>query len=76
MDLTKSKNGSTKGSASSYIISFLSRQSRTKANLVSPEPINHDLDTNQGILLVLSLDQFDHQTHHARFKRLEWVGVR
>jgi hypothetical protein len=43
---------------------------------VSPEPINHDLDTNQGILLVLSLDQFDHQTHHARFEWLEWVGVR
>jgi len=75
IDLTKSKNGSTNGSASSYTISLL-HTAKGVTDLMSPKPINHDFDTNQCILLILGLDQFDHQTHYARFEWLEWIGVR
>jgi len=76
IDLTKSKNGSTKGSASSYMVSYPSASGRRKrAHLVGPKSINHDLDTDQSILLILSLDQFNHQTHHASLEWFERVGM-
>jgi hypothetical protein len=75
IDLTKSKNGSTNGSASSYSISLFT-SARMVTDLMSPKPINHDFDTNQCILLILGLDQFDHQTHDASFEWLEWIGMR
>lgn len=39
------------------------------------EAINHDLDTDQCILLVLRLHQLDHQVHNGSLVSLEWFGV-
>jgi len=75
IDLTKSKNGSTNGSASSYSISLFT-SAKMATDLMSPEPINHDFDTDQCILLILGFDQFDHQTHHTSFEWFEWIGMR
>lgn len=43
---------------------------------MGPESVNHDFDTYQGILLILSLDQLDHQTHYASLEWLERIGMR
>jgi hypothetical protein len=42
---------------------------------VCSEAIDHDLDTDESVLLVLRLHQFDHEFHNGVLPDLEWFIV-